>query len=181
MALIFIPVLGGLIGKKSVPTGMVSATAPRSYRMILKQAVRFPVLTMFAVLVIIAASFASYFTAGHGVVFFPDIEPEQANVQILARGDLSAKERDALVATAETSILPVGGVQDFYAKSFRPGGGGHRHRVTQLVPSAVLKTGISATRPSLMDQMRERIAGLASADFSITKQQEGPGGSADPH
>ncbi|GIS11509.1 MAG: hypothetical protein CM15mP115_06600 [Alphaproteobacteria bacterium] len=47
-------------------------------------------------------------------------------MQILARGDLSAKERDALVNTAETSILPVDGVQDFYARSFRPGSGGHQ-------------------------------------------------------
>ena len=179
MALIFIPVLGGLIGKKSVPAGMVSATAPRSYRVILKQAIRFPIITMFAVLGIIAASFASYFTAGHGVVFFPDIEPEQANVQILARGDLSAKERDALVSTAETSILPVGGVQDFYAKSFRPGGGGHQTPRDSVGTIRTVFNDWDQREPAvtLMDQMRERIAGLAGADFSITKQQEGPGGS----
>ena len=32
-----------------------------------------------------------------GVSFFPDIEPDQAQVQVLARGDLSARERDLLV------------------------------------------------------------------------------------
>ena len=136
MALIFIPVLGGIIGKKSVPKGMISATAPRSYRWTLKQAIRFPFLTMVAVISIIIASFTGYLMAGYGAAFFPDIEPEQASVQVLARGDLSAKERDGLVSTAETSILPVSGVQDFYARSSAPEAAVIRCRVILSAPSA---------------------------------------------
>ena len=49
---------------------------------------------------------------------FPDIEPDQAQVQVLARGDLSAKERDALVKAAEDSILTQQGIRDFYGKSY---------------------------------------------------------------
>ena len=56
-------------------------------------------------------------------VFFPDIEPDQAQVQVLARGDLSARERDLLVRQTEQNISAVQGVQDFYARSFRPGWG----------------------------------------------------------
>ena len=55
---------------------------------------------MITVIGIIVASFIGYSSAGLGVAFFPDIEPDQAQVQVLARGDLSAKERDALVLSA---------------------------------------------------------------------------------
>ncbi|GIS11508.1 MAG: hypothetical protein CM15mP115_06590 [Alphaproteobacteria bacterium] len=66
MALIFIPVLGGVIGKKSVPKGVISATAPRSYRWTLKKAIRYPVLTMMTVIGIIVGSFSVYLVAGYG-------------------------------------------------------------------------------------------------------------------
>ena len=71
MALIFIPVLGGVIGKKSVPKGVISATAPRSYRWTLKRAIRYPVLTMMTVIGIIVGSFSVYLVAGYGAAFFP--------------------------------------------------------------------------------------------------------------
>ena len=178
MALIFIPVLGGVIGKKSVPKGVISATAPRSYRWTLKKAIRYPVLTMMTVIGIIVGSFSVYLVAGYGAAFFPDIEPEQASVQILARGDLSAKERDALVNTAETSILPVDGVQDFYARSFRPGSGGHQVPRDSVGTIRTVFADWDERDPAatLMDRMRGLISGLAGADFSITKQQQGPGG-----
>ena len=174
MALIFIPVLGGMIGKRSVPRGVISATAPRSYRRLLKLAIRFPVLTMGTVLGIIIASFVGYGKAGLGVSFFPDIEPDQAQVQVLARGDLSAKERDGLVNAAETTILPVSGVQDFYARSFRPGGGGNQ---TPRDSVGTIRTVFADwnerdTAATLIDRMRELVGGLAGADFSITKQRK---------
>ncbi|NCF49466.1 MAG: MMPL family transporter [Bacteroidetes bacterium] len=178
MALIFIPVLGGMIGKKSVPTGTIAASAPRIYRWLLKRAVGYPVLAMTAVMAIIIGSFVGYGSAGLGVSFFPDIEPDQAQVQILARGDLSAKERDSLVSNAEAAILPVAGVQDFYAKSFRPGGGGNQ---TPRDSVGTIRTVFGEWNErekaaTLMDRMRELISGLAGADFTITQQQEGPGG-----
>ena len=178
MALIFIPVLGGMIGKKSVPKGAISATAPRFYRRILKLAIRRPISAMVAVLLVIISSFVGYGMAGLGVSFFPDIEPDQAQVQVLARGDLSAGERDLLVQQTEASIAGVGGVEDFYARSFRSGGQGD-----QLPRDAVgtIRTVFSEWNErekasGIMDQMRDLVAGLAGAEISITKQQEGPGG-----
>ena len=62
-------------------------------------------------------AFGVYGSAGLGVSFFPDIEPEQAVVQILARGDLAAEERDNLVQQAEGRILDIEGISAKYAKS----------------------------------------------------------------
>ena len=67
MALVFIPVLGGLIGKRRVDKGTISATAPRPYRHILKFAVRRPVSVLAAVLAFIGVSYSGYIMAGYGV------------------------------------------------------------------------------------------------------------------
>ena len=178
MALIFIPVLGGFIGKKRMPKGLVSTSAPRSYRWLLKQAIRYPLVIMASVIAIIVGSFIGYASTGLGVSFFPDIEPDQAQVQVLARGDLSAKERDAIVSSAEQAILPVDGVQDFYSRSFRQGGGGNQSPRDSVGTIRTVFTEWNERDPAstLMDRMRELISGLAGADFSITKQAQGPGG-----
>ena len=67
---------------------------PLIYRRVLKFAVSKPFSSVCLVTIIIVGSYTAYFSAGLGVKFFPDIEPEQAVVQVLARGDLSAKEKD---------------------------------------------------------------------------------------
>ena len=181
MALIFVPVLGSLIGKRRLDYKSISATAPRFYRHVLKFSVRQPVIVMVAVIGFMCVSFFGYASAGLGVSFFPDIEPDQAQVQVLARGDLSAKERDALVQDAENSILTQSGIRDLYGKSFRSGGGGNqvpRDSVgTIRTVFADWQTREKAT--VLIDQMRVRMAALSGAEFSIQKQQQGPG-SAQP-
>ena len=65
-------------------------SAPKVYRWILKRAIRYPSLVVTAVAGFMVFSFTVYFSAGLGVSFFPDIEPEQAVVQVLSRGDLAA-------------------------------------------------------------------------------------------
>ena len=177
MALVFIPVLGGLIGKRRIDRLAVVATAPKFYRRVLKFAVRRPVLVMTMVVSAMAASFVGYASAGLGVEFFPKIEPEQAQVQVLARGDLSAKERDLLVKETENSILPVAGVRDFYAQSFRGGGSG-RQEARDAVGTirTVFDDWQQREKANLViADMRARLAQLAGADINILKQQQGPG------
>ena len=177
MALVFIPVLGGLIGKRRVDRLAVVATAPQFYRRVLKFSVRRPILVMTMVISAMAASFIGYASAGLGVEFFPKIEPEQAQVQVLARGDLSAKERDLLVRETENSILPVAGVRDFYAQSFRGGGSGRQEpRDAVGTIRTVFDDWQQREKANLViADMRSRLAQLAGADISILKQQQGPG------
>ena len=177
MALVFIPVLGGLIGKRRIDRLAVVATAPKFYRWVLKFAVRRPVLVMTMVVSAMAASFVGYASAGLGVEFFPKIEPEQAQVQVLARGDLSAKERDLLVKETENSILPVAGVRDFYAQSFRGGGSGRQEpRDAVGTIRTVFDDWQQREKANVViADMRSRLAQLAGADINILKQQQGPG------
>ena len=174
MALIFVPVLGGIIGKKAPDDG-VRRSAPRFYRWILKKAIAFPSLVVVAVAGFMTFAFGVYGSAGLGVSFFPDIEPEQAVVQILARGDLAAEERDALVQQAEGRILDIDGISAKYAKS----GPGDQQAPSDSI--GFIRTVFEdwQTREKanvLIDDMRGRLDGLGGVDVSITAQQGGPGG-----
>ena len=71
MALIFIPVLGGMFGKKVTAGGAAHHSAPRAYRWILKRAIQYPMLVVLFIAGFMVLSFGSYFSAGLGVSFFP--------------------------------------------------------------------------------------------------------------
>ena len=68
-----------------------------------------------------------YGRAGLGVSSFLILSLHQAQVQVLARSDLSARERD-LRAADKRNISLVQGVQDFYAQSFHRAGMAIRHQ-----------------------------------------------------
>ena len=180
MALIFVPVLGGMIGKKGPEKDVVRRSAPRAYRWVLKRAIHFPSLVVLAVAGFMTFSFGAYFSAGLGVSFFPDIEPEQAVVQILARGDLAAEERDLLVQQAEGRILDVSGVSAKYAKSGDSGETDANDSIGFI--RTVFEDWQTREKANvLIDEMRGRLDGLAGVDISITAQQGGPGGGKPIH
>ena len=178
MALIFIPVLGSMIGKKSVPKGMISSTAPRFYRRVLKVAISRPFTVMGSVIGFMVFAFIGYGSAGLGVEFFPDIEPDQAQVQVLARGDLSAKERDALVVKAEQSIISAGGVRDFYARSFRGGGAGNQAPRDSIgtIRTVFVDWREREKANTIIEDMRVMVKDIAGVEINIQKPQKGPGG-----
>ena len=179
MALVFVPVLGGLIGKKSADR-TVSSSAPRAYRWILKRAIAYPFMVVVAVAGFMVFSFTTYFSAGLGVSFFPDIEPEQAVVQILARGDLAAEERDKLVQQAEARILDLEGVSAKYAKS-GPASGQDAKDSIGFVRTVFEDWETRDKASVLMEEMRGRMQGLAGVEVNIQGQENGPGGGKPIH
>jgi multidrug efflux pump len=106
MALIFVPTLGALFGKPggtANPETMKALAAgedgdltdvrgaTRRYLQVLGFALRHPgkiLATAFAVLVLVMVGYGSF---GRGVEFFPDVEPNNAVLQLHARGNLSVE------------------------------------------------------------------------------------------
>jgi len=71
------------------------------------------VLALTAVFTVIV--FRVYATDNHGVQFFVEAEPERALVNVLAQGNLSLEEKDALVRSVEKRILGTEGVSSIYS------------------------------------------------------------------
>ena len=175
MALIFVPVLGSIFGKsKTTWNRKVHKSAPKMYRWLLKRAIKFPLTVVAIVIGFMFASFAGYFSAGLGVSFFPDIEPEQAIVQVLSRGDLSATEKDKLLQSAEAQIIGMEGLSASYAKS-GPGDGQEAKDAIGKIRTVFNDWQEREKASVLIEQMRQNLNNLAGVKINVKAQQDGPG------
>ncbi len=80
-----------------------------------------PVVTVVAVIAFVVAVFGYYGENSRGVEFFVETEPERGIVYVLARGNLSLTEKDALVRQAEEAVLNTRGVEAVFAFAGRGG------------------------------------------------------------
>ena len=80
-----------------------------------------PIVTLFGVIGFVMTTFQTFGANNNGVEFFVATEPEQAIVYVQARGNLSIREKDALLKQAEDIIINTPGVQSTFA--FAGGGG----------------------------------------------------------
>ncbi|MDF1856892.1 efflux RND transporter permease subunit [Pseudooceanicola sp.] len=76
-----------------------------------------PIVTIAAVGAFVITTFSYFGENNNGVEFFTDTEPEQAIVYVRARGNLSLKQKDALVKAAEQVVLAHPGVDSAFAFS----------------------------------------------------------------
>ena len=74
-----------------------------------------PIVTLVAVIFFVITTFQYFAKNNNGVEFFVATEPEQAIVYVQARGNLSVKEKDALLKQAEAIIINTPGVQSTFA------------------------------------------------------------------
>lgn len=117
MALVFLPVLGGISGGRRPRASADPGLWTRRYRALLAALLNAPGVTLLGALTVIVLIYAAYGRFNHGVEFFPSVEPDSAQVQIRARGDLSVWERDAIVRDVEQRLQGMPEVKALYARS----------------------------------------------------------------
>ena len=101
MALIFVPVLGALVGRPNGPVLNLGASHDKAerppagaYIAVLRLALRHPGKVLLLSVMLLVSIQWYYARHGNGVEFFPEIEPENAMVLVHARGNLSVDEQD---------------------------------------------------------------------------------------
>jgi multidrug efflux pump len=187
MALLFVPTLGSLFGS----TGAINTDARRnltaaetgdldtvtgvtgSYIQFLKRSLRHPWINVGAVTLVLVGIYVAFFTFGRGVELFPDIEPEFANLDIHARGDLSTDEKDVLVRQVEAYVLDLDEVESVYAKT----GAVNRGAAEDLIGSITLNFIEWDERRKadlILNEIRDSVAGLAGVQVRTRKAQDGP-------
>jgi multidrug efflux pump len=123
MALIFVPTLGAAIASKR-SGGSEGDIARRLaggeggsvediggftgfYVGVLSRAIRHPLKVLAASVALLVGVQVAYAHFGRGVEFFPDVESEQAKLEVKARGNLAVGEKDALMREVEEKVLAV--------------------------------------------------------------------------
>lgn len=119
MALLFVPVLGGLIGKPQYvsPQNQARMVAlhngdfsqatglTKAYYHTLSLAIKHPLKILFSAILLAVAVGFTYSKAGLGAEFFPEVDPPFFNVKVRLHGDLSIQEKDDIMRDLEQVML----------------------------------------------------------------------------
>ncbi len=188
MALVFVPTLGSLIGRRAPDsehlTEMLVAAEDGNLQVIsgwtglyinfLRRIIRYPKSVILVAIAILAMVYAGYGAFGKGVEFFPDVEPQNAMIQIRARGDLSILERDQLVREVESRILDMSEFASVYSRS----GSQFRAQVSEdaigLIQLELIDWKLRRPAKQILAEVRQRTKDLAGIIIEVQQQESGP-------
>jgi multidrug efflux pump len=116
VALFFTPTLGSLLGRAAVVPHDDKVAARGPYMRLARWALHHPGLTLSLTAFLLLAVPIAYGKLGHGVEFFPSVEPDYGQVIVHARGNLSLDEKDHLVGEVEKRVLKTAGLKTVYTR-----------------------------------------------------------------
>lgn len=187
MALVFIPVVGGLIGKRQPQSAKAKAALhaaevgdPRdmtgftgAYVRVLEWAILRPATTLLLAFALLLGGFGLYGQFGKGVAFFPSVEPDFMQVQVRARDNLSIFERDALVRAVEDRLLPYEEIASIYARSMLSAGQGDEETIGTL-QLELTPWDTRRTAAEIGVDIRQSVADIAGVDVQVQTESGGP-------
>lgn len=176
MALVFLPVMGGVSGGQRARQSAGEGAFAAGYRWVLSGLLHFPWLTLLGALLIIFVIGWSYKAFHHGLEFFPEVEPESAQVHVRARGDLSIHERDAIVREVEHRLAGMPEVESLYARSMVSP---DQQMAPDVIGTLQFKfADWDERRPAseILAQFRDMTADIPGIVLEFRQQEEGPGG-----
>ena len=189
MALVFVPVLGGIIGKRQPLTRQQRATqeaaesgdpmtiggATGLYLRLLNGAVKRPSLTFVLAIALFVGAAQAYGTFGRGIAFFPSVEPDFGQVQIRARDNFSIYERDALVRRVEQRLFDVPELRSVYARTMNEAAA--RQMGEDVIGVIQIEYIDWDERPKaelINERIRRTVADIAGIDVQVEVASGGP-------
>jgi len=194
MALIFVPTLGSIFGKP----GALDAAAQRAinagekgdvfaaggftghYVSILHAALRHPAKVVAAAFAVLIGVQVYYATHGNGIEFFPEIEPENAKMQVRARGNLSIHEQDAIMREVERRVIAMDSerakpeFKTIYTRTGREENSQESEDIIGTVSIEFAKWNQRRPAKLILADIKERTADLAGIYVDARKEEEGP-------
>ncbi|NVJ92728.1 MAG: efflux RND transporter permease subunit, partial [Methylocystaceae bacterium] len=145
-----------------------------SYISILQKSLRHPgkvLLGALALLIFVQIVYANF---GKGVEFFPEIEPENAIVQIRARGNLSVWEEKEIIETVEKRILPMTEFKTVYTRIGEAAQGEQAEDIIGTISLEFVDWDKRRPADEIFKDIIKRTADIAGIQIDARKQEEGP-------
>ncbi|MCG6658634.1 efflux RND transporter permease subunit [Halomonas campisalis] len=177
MALVFLPTLGGVFSLRRAggERGNPVSAGGRLYRTLLARLLAWPGYTLLIALLLMALIYTGYGRFHHGVEFFPEVDPDSAQVLVRSRGDFSAVEKDAVVRRVEARLAGMGEVEALYARSYATPDEQLGSDVIGVVQFQLVDWHQRRPARSIMAEMTERTAELPGIALEFREQEMGPG------
>lgn len=189
MALIFLPTLGRLVTRPTKPAaedGVAAADGSvslpestalgRHYRSLLARLLRHPGWVLLFALLLIGLLYTGYARFNHGVDFFPNVEPDSAQVLVRARGDFSAMETDAILQRVEHRLGEMSEVEALYARSFAVPNQQLGNDVIGMLQFQFVDWHQRRPARAILADMAERTQDIPGIILEFQEQDMGPGG-----
>ena len=187
MALVFIPVMGGLIGKRQGQSAKAKAQLyaaeqgdPRQmtgfmgwYVRVLEWSILRPWTTLSFAMMALVASFVAYGSLGNGLTFFPEVEPDYAQVEVRAKDNFSIYEQDGLVRQVEAKLASYDEIASVYARS---GGSNEGGDVIGSLQLELAEWDTRRTVTKIAEDIRADMESIPGIDVQVQTDSGGPGG-----
>lgn len=193
MALILLPTLGSIIGKRGAYTAETLRTLQLTesgnlkelggltgrYGRLLSRLVEHPIwVLLFAIVLLISTVFV-YVTLGKGVEFFPNIEPEIANLEIRARGDLSLDEKDRLVHQVEKQLVGNPELESVVARTYAAPGNNEAPDAIGTITMEFIDWDKRRSASTILDEIRTQAQTIPGIRVASVVEQGGPQSGSD--
>ncbi|WP_051213078.1 efflux RND transporter permease subunit [Maritalea myrionectae] len=190
-AMIFLPVIGGLVARKRVSEKEIAAAKSLSvhnhfdpkkvpgltglYIRFMNMIIRRPLFVLIVGLGVIGGVFYTFANNPTGVEAFPKIEPEYATVAVTGRGNYSPVEIRDLLIEVEQQVLKVEGIEDTVLNF------GSTGAVTSTPPDTIgnLQLEFEPFRDrryatEIFADIRANVADISGIGVELLEAEEGP-------
>lgn len=195
MALVFLPVLGSVIGGRddsqkndlAAVSGIDGSPLDAdgwlgAYARTTQKLINRPLTVTVAALLVVMSIFNWFGATNHKSELFLDLEPEQLYVFVRAQGNLSASEEFAIVSRVAQTIAPIDGIESMSTKSGTEGSGGFSFDGVSAPPVDTIGRILVNLKGRAEDydgrdierEIKSRLATVQGIPTEVRKLEQGP-------
>jgi multidrug efflux pump len=174
-ALVFTPTLGALFAKSHLHSEE-ERQRDGWYMAVVRQAIAWPKTVLMLTVIGLGGVVYAYGQYGHGVEFFPSVEPDYGLLYVHARGNLSLAEMDAATRAAEDKLLGWPGVKSIYTRVGKTAGGGQDipEDVVGVIQYEFVDWRERKPANDILNDLRAVMVGIPGVDVEVRVPDAGP-------
>jgi len=152
----------------------------KNYENVLRRAIKHKALTIGGTFAILFSVFVLFAMFSKGVEFFPDVEPQQAFIYITFPEGTNADKTNEAAMIIEEKLKPFKDIEYYVTNVGNEigegfgGGGGDKTNVATITINFKDKEFREQSSFKTLDEIRDAIQGLTTADVRLAKQNAGP-------
>ncbi len=181
VALVFSPTICSVWAGHSAQAHQRDHWFIRGYSRIQRAGLEYPAMTLFLAVCLLLSMVVLYAKIGKGTEFFPQGDPERANINLRTPQGTNIHETDRIVRLIEQRIKPYKPYIEHIVTSVGSSGGGFSLMASAGGPhlaniSLIFYDFTERQRPSMeiIAGIRKDIADISGAEIKIEREEEGP-------